>query len=99
MVGIIHQRAIGQRMWANGGNHKRLEFLPQNTIGQKAYWLHNLRLTYRLPGGEAELTAWVRNVTDQVYKTFAFDASQFQDTTVYFVGEPRMWGLTLILNF
>jgi outer membrane receptor protein involved in Fe transport len=74
-------------------------FLPPDTIGQKPFWIHNALVIYRPPVGNLELQGWVRNFTNQVYKTFAFDASQFQETTIYFVGEPRMWGLTLILNF
>jgi iron complex outermembrane receptor protein len=74
-------------------------FLPENTIGQEPYWVHNLLVRYRPPVGNLEIEGWVRNLTGQVYKSFAFDATQFQDTTIYFVGEPRTWGMTLIVNF
>ena len=49
---------------------------PNTAIGQKAYFLHNVRLAYRTPTGNVEVAGWVRNVEDQVYKNFAFDASQ-----------------------
>ncbi|MGH0030248.1 MAG: TonB-dependent receptor [Myxococcota bacterium] len=77
------------------------QFLPENTIGQKAYWLHNVRVGYRTPDGSIELAGWVRNLTDQVYKTFAFDASALpaNKTTVYAVGEPRTYGMTLTAFF
>jgi outer membrane receptor protein involved in Fe transport len=77
------------------GNH----FLPENAIGQSAFWLHNLRAGYRTPGGNVEVAGWVRNLTDEVYKTFAFDGSTFQDTTIYFVGEPRTYGGTITVTF
>jgi len=74
-------------------------FLPQHTIGQRAFWLHNLRLTYRTPGGNTEISAWVRNLDNFAYKTYAFDASTFQNVTIAFVGEPRMFGLDITFNW
>jgi len=41
----------------------------------------------------------VRNLTNTAYKSFGFDGSTFQDTTIYFVGEPRTFGGTLTVNF
>ena len=41
----------------------------------------------------------MRNLTDQVYKTFAFDGSTFQKTTIYFTGDPRTYGLTITATF
>jgi outer membrane receptor protein involved in Fe transport len=78
-----------------------IQFMPDNTIGQKAYWLHNFRVGYRTPDGGIELAAWVRNATDEVYKTFAFDASalQINRTTIYFLGDPRTYGLSLTATF
>ena len=80
-------------------NQQNVQYLPENTIGQPAFWLHNLRLGYRLPGGQVEVAGWVRNLTDVPYKTFAFDATTFQRTTIYFVGDPRTIGGTLTVNF
>jgi len=88
---------------ASGGlgtpNSFNEQFLPENTIGQEAYWLHNVRLAYRTPNGALEIAGWCRNVEDKVYKTFAFDGSAFQSTTIYFVGEPRTYGLTVTANY
>jgi outer membrane receptor protein involved in Fe transport len=80
-------------------NSTNQEFLPGNTIGQKAFWLHNARLAYMTPDGSIELAGWVRNITNKAYKTFAFDGSTFQSTTIYFVGDPRTYGVTLTVNF
>ena len=41
----------------------------------------------------------MRNITNQSRKTFAFDASTFNQTSIYFVGDPRTYGLTLSVNF
>ena len=82
-------------------NFQGQQFLPEYTIGQKSYWLHNLRLGYRTPDGGVEIAGWVRNLTDEVYKTFAFDASalEINKTTIYFVGEPRTYGMTVTAFF
>jgi iron complex outermembrane receptor protein len=64
-------------------------------IGQRAYALHHVRLTYQLPArmaGEIEVAGWCRNLTDERYKTFAADLSSFQKTTLNFVGDPRSCG-------
>jgi len=88
---------------ATGGrglpNSQGKQFLPDNTIGQRAYWLHNLRVTYKTPDGAVELAGWVRNLTDVATKSFAFDASNFNGTTIYFVSEPRTYGMALKTNF
>ena len=42
---------------------------------------------------------WIRNLTNEAYKTFAFDASAFQSSTVQFVGDPRTIGGTVQVNF
>jgi iron complex outermembrane receptor protein len=80
-------------------NSQGVQFLPDNTIGQSAFWLHNLRLAYRTPGGNVEVAGWVRNLEDKVYKTFAFDASALNNATIYFLGEPRTYGLTVTTTF
>jgi iron complex outermembrane receptor protein len=72
---------------------------PKNAIGQRAFWLHNLRLTYRLPNGQMEISAWVRNLTDEVYKTYAFDASTFSNVTLHFPGLPRTYGGSINLSW
>ena len=72
---------------------------PKNTMSQEAYWLLNARLAYRTPDGRIEVAGWVRNFTDESYKSFGFDASTFNNTSIYFVGDPRTYGLSLNLNF
>jgi iron complex outermembrane receptor protein len=74
-------------------------FLPEYAVGQRAFWLHNARLAYRTPEGNIEVSAWVRNFTDQVYKTFAFDATTFANVVINYVGEPRMWGFGLSISW
>lgn len=77
------------------GNSK----LPKGTIGQKDLWLHDVSLRYRPPIPNFEILAWVRNVTNEEYKTFAFDASFFANLVVNYVGEPRTYGATASFTF
>lgn len=65
---------------------------PKNTLGQPAYWIHNLRLSYQTPMGNVEVAGWVRNVLDKRYKTYAFDVSLFAGAVINFVGDPRSVG-------
>jgi len=61
--------------------------------------IHNLRLTYRNPESTVEVAFWVRNLTDQRYRSYAFDASTFSNLILNFVGEPRSMGVDLALRF
>jgi iron complex outermembrane receptor protein len=74
-------------------------FLPEYGTGQRRYWLHNVRLAYRVPDANIEIAGWARNVTDKVYKTYAFDATTFANVVINFVGEPRTYGLDLTVRF
>jgi len=74
-------------------------FLPEDTIAQRPYWLHNFRVTYQPINGRIQLSGWVRNMTDKAYKTFAFDASTFSQTSIFFVGDPRTYGGSLTISF
>jgi outer membrane receptor protein involved in Fe transport len=46
-----------------------------------------------------EVAVWVRNLTDEVYRTFAFDASSFSGVTLNFVGRPRTIGVDFSVSF
>ena len=74
-------------------------YKPPCTNGQCAYWIHNLRLAYRTGEGNIEVAGWVRNLTDAVYKTYAFDASEFAKLTINFVSEPRTFGLDVMIHW
>src|SRR5262249_16119022 len=80
-------------------NTVNLQVLPKETIGMHEYWLHNIRIAYRTPDGHLEIAGWVRNVLDTPVKTYAFDGSTFQSTTIYFVGDPRTYGVTASVTF
>lgn len=81
------------------GNLLGEQFLPDNTIGQEAFWLHNMRVSWRSSDDRLELAGWIRNIENKRFKTFAFDATNFQNTTIFFVGDPRTYGLSLGIKF
>ena len=59
-------------------NHQNVQFLPEGTIAQRPFWLHNLRLAYRPPGGRIEIAGWVRNLTNEAYKTLRLRRQHLQ---------------------
>ncbi len=73
--------------------------LPNSTLGQDDYWIHNLRLSYITPDESIEIAGWVRNVENKTYKAFSADLTQFQRTTLYFVGDPRTYGVSTSIKF
>jgi iron complex outermembrane receptor protein len=73
--------------------------LPKYTIGQRQYWIHNLRLAYVTPDESIEVAAWVRNITDETVKAFSADLKTFQKTTLHFVADPRTFGVTTSIRF
>jgi iron complex outermembrane receptor protein len=74
-------------------------FMPDNTIGQEALILHNFRLSYVVESGNLEISGWVRNMTNEVYKTLAFDASAGPGLVGNLVGEPRTYGLSAKVSY
>lgn len=76
-----------------------VEVQPEFAIGQPARILHNISLAYRTPVGNVEVRAWVRNLLDERYKTFAFDATFFAGQVLNFVGDPRSMGMDLTVTW
>ncbi|HEB90809.1 MAG TPA: TonB-dependent receptor [Deltaproteobacteria bacterium] len=74
-------------------------FLPKYTIGQRPYWIHNIRLAYTTPDESIEIALWGRNITNETYKAFSADLSNIQKTTLHFVGDPRTYGVTTSIKF
>jgi iron complex outermembrane receptor protein len=81
------------------GNLQGEQFLPDDTIAQPAYWLHGIRVSWRDSDELIEVAGWVRNIANTPYKAFAFDGSSFRTTTIYFVGDPRTYGVSLNFGF
>ncbi|MBJ19017.1 MAG: TonB-dependent receptor [bacterium] len=91
---IFFDQTEGQGARGFGGDS-----FPEFTIGQTAYALHNLRLTYRSPNELMDVAGWVRNMTNEVYKTSAFNASQAGSFVGQFLGDPRTYGLSVSVKY
>ncbi|MEZ4331549.1 MAG: TonB-dependent receptor [Myxococcota bacterium] len=74
-------------------------FMPDFAIGQRGYVLQNVRLAYQTPEEGIEVAFWVRNLTDQTYKTLAYDASASAGLVGNLVGDPRTYGVQVALNW
>jgi iron complex outermembrane receptor protein len=60
---------------------------------QKAYGIANAHLTYSGAGDHFKIDAWVKNLNDQVYKTYSLDLGILGATAFY--GPPRTVGANL----
>ena len=64
---------------------------------------HNRQLTdsctYTTPNDMVEVAGWVRNLTDEVYYADTIDLSSAQGSILYIVGDPRTYGISLMVRF
>lgn len=65
------------------------------------YMIINVRISVYQADNDWDLSAWVKNLEDEVYTTQAFNFSQSFGTGVanYSVGAPRTFGVTAAYNF
>ena len=63
------------------------------------YTLANLRFGYAADGGRWELAAFVKNVTDERYRTIGFDLATLCGCNEDAYGAPRWAGVSLKINF
>lgn len=70
-----------------------------NAAGSKqdAYSTHNVRLSWAGMDDSLRISAWVKNVTDEEYKSYALDLGILGATATY--APPRMYGLTAGYHF
>jgi outer membrane receptor protein involved in Fe transport len=80
-------------------NEAGQQVLSDFAIGEEAYWLHGLSLDYVPADSRFTVTGWVRNLTNEGYRTFAADLNTFLGTTIHFIGEPRTYGVTVRFDF
>ena len=73
--------------------------LPAFTTGQPAYALHDVRLAWADEDGVIEIAGWIRNIADQRYKRFAFDASIFASVVISTPAKPRTAGVDITFRF
>ena len=81
------------------GPYVAFYFLVDTFVVQQAVGWFNVRVAYRTPTGNVEVGGFVRNLTDEVYKTFVFDAASLSGLIINFVGEPRTYGIDIRIDF
>ena len=74
----------------------KVDYLVSQYQKQKGYALGNARVTAAF-GERYEVSAYVRNLTDETYKILTFGTQQGARLTTY--GEPLTYGLTLSAKF
>lgn len=70
----------------------------RSTLEQQGYLLGNARVGYRFADDRAELSLWVKNITDRYYKTNAYNFFSL-GVTGFTRGDPRTFGATLEFRF
>ena len=66
---------------------------------EKAYHVENARIGFALDGGRLEIAAYVNNVFNRAYRSYAFDSSLFAGVVAGVYARPRTWGITAKLRF
>lgn len=69
-----------------------------DVVRQKAYFVANARISYQSENGW-ELAAYVRNIGDRFYATWAYDIAAFAGVIEKTYARPRTWGISLRYAF
>lgn len=70
------------------------------TIGNRAYAIHNVRLTWDPPGeSNVRVSGWCRNVADQRFDNFSVDLTNFAQLQLRYPGDPRICGADVRLTW
>ena len=72
--------------------------LVRDTFSQAALWLGDARVSYRFNSTGLEVSAWVKNLTDEVYRTNTFGMFFNRSMSTY-PGERRTAGVALNYRF
>ena len=68
-------------------------------VEEDSYAVFNTRLTYVSPNEKYETSVFIKNLSDQKYRRYAFDTSAYFGATEDVWGEPRWAGINLIVKF
>lgn len=72
---------------------------PEYTVGQRAYTLHDVRVTYSDPTDTISVAGWGRNLTNTIYKRNVLDLTTVFRQVNNFVGDPRTYGFSVSIKF
>jgi iron complex outermembrane receptor protein len=72
---------------------------PKATFGQEAFWIINGSLSWLSADERIEVTGWVHNATNEIYKTQSFDLSRGYQVILDAYADPRTYGVTVSIAF
>ena len=75
-------------------------FDAQNSplLTEDSYWIWNARVSWTSMNESIEIAAWIRNLSDKEYLTYAFDLS-FLGFNQEMLGNPRSYGAEVTFRF
>jgi len=93
------------QVWSDATNTNPAGFLASaaaqqlvhDAFSQSDLWLGDARIAYRTAGG-IEFAGWVKNLTDQTYRTNTFGMF-FNRSVSYYPGERRTGGISVAYRF
>ena len=73
--------------------------IANNPIGEEdSYLVANASIGFKSENGRYEVTGWVKNFTDEEYRTYAIPVTSL-GFTQNMIGRPRWYGVTLRINW
>ncbi|WP_068087646.1 TonB-dependent receptor [Novosphingobium rosa] len=66
---------------------------------EDAYTVANLRIGLTLPGDRWDLAAFINNINDAHYRSYALDQSIYDGEVLSVYARPRTWGLRATMRF
>jgi len=78
----------------------RVYTTPQNNpnVGDNERWVFDVRTDYAEPDGQFTIGVWVRNLTDELYRSTTVGGIQNQHIVVG-IADGRTYGMTMTLSF
>ncbi|MFP6639563.1 MAG: TonB-dependent receptor, partial [Myxococcota bacterium] len=72
---------------------------PKGTFGEDALWLFNASMGWWSADERIQVTLWVLNLADEVYRIQSFDQTGGLGNILELYGDPRTYGITVGLYF
>ncbi len=66
---------------------------------EPAYHVENVRIGFTPAGGRLDIAAFVNNVFERAYRSYAFDGSLFWGDSLGVYAKPRTWGISAKYRF
>ena len=91
-------RALVFQVDATYSDEVYFDIVNQPVARQSSYSVWNAQVSYQI-NHNFEVSGWVRNLTDEEYKVYTFDFSDFFGFNQQFYGPPRWYGVSLSYQY